>query len=381
MRILFLGDVMGRAGRAAVTEHLPRLRDEWRLDFVVINGENASNGMGLSGDHAKVLFDAGADCVTLGDHAFDQKDMLQHIESDSRIIRPLNFAKNAPGKGYRLFNTRGGKKVLVVQALGQVFMKRAFDDPFGAVEAVLQKHPRGGLAQAIIVDMHCEATSEKMAMGHFCNGKASLVVGTHTHIPTGDAQILEGGTAYLTDAGMCGDYDSVIGMDKAEPMRRFLTGMPKGRFTPANGPATLSGRLCGNRRPHGCCNPCGNGAPRRPPAAGRSCQTNPRSNPGVKSTAAPSKSGALPPVPLAGRRTCGSARLRAIPPVSLHCSLDCSPRSIRNTIRIGGKLCCRKRQEANKLAFSVVAKTSALAPPAGISETVRRAGLYLVRHS
>lgn len=241
MRLLFLGDVMGRAGRAAVTEHLPRLRQDWRLDFVVINGENASNGMGLSGDHAKVLFDAGADCVTLGDHAFDQKDMLQFIEQDSRIVRPLNFAKNAPGRGHRLFNAPGGRKVLVIQALGQVFMKRAFDDPFGAVESVLKSHPRGGLAQAIIVDMHCEATSEKMAMGHFCNGKASLVVGTHTHIPTGDAQIMEGGTAYLTDAGMCGDYNSVIGMDKAEPMRRFLTGMPKGRFTPATGEATLSG--------------------------------------------------------------------------------------------------------------------------------------------
>lgn len=241
MRILFLGDVMGRAGRAAVSETLPRLREEWRLDFVVVNGENASNGMGLSGEHAKILFDAGADCVTLGDHAFDQKDMLQYIEQDSRIVRPLNFAKGAPGRGHRLFTARGGQKVLVLQALGQVFMKRAFDDPFGAVEGVLKSHPRGGLAQAIIVDMHCEATSEKMAMGHFCNGKASLVVGTHTHVPTGDAQILEGGTAYLTDAGMCGDYNSVIGMDKAEPMRRFLTGMPKGRFTPATGAATLSG--------------------------------------------------------------------------------------------------------------------------------------------
>ncbi len=241
MRILFLGDVMGRAGRAAVSETLPRLREEWRLDFVVVNGENASNGMGLSGEHAKILFDAGADCVTLGDHAFDQKDMLQYIEQDSRIVRPLNFAKGAPGRGHRLFTARGGQKVLVLQALGQVFMKRAFDDPFGAVEGVLKSHPRGGLAQAIIVDMHCEATSEKMAMGHFCNGKASLVVGTHTHVPTGDAQILEGGTAYLTDAGMCGDYNSVIGMDKAEPMRRFLTGMPKGRFTPASGAATLSG--------------------------------------------------------------------------------------------------------------------------------------------
>lgn len=241
MRCLFLGDVMGRAGRRAITENLPRLRAEWRLDFVVLNGENASNGMGLSAEHAKLLFDAGADCVTLGDHAFDQKDMLQHIEKDSRIIRPLNYAKGAPGKGYRLFNAPGGRKVLVLQVLGQVFMKRPFDDPFSAVEQVFKSYPRGGLAQAIIVDVHCEATSEKMAMGHFCNGKASLVVGTHTHVPTGDAQILDRGTAYLTDAGMCGDYDSVIGMEKAEPMRRFVTGMQKNRFTPANGEATLSG--------------------------------------------------------------------------------------------------------------------------------------------
>ncbi|MGR3614787.1 MAG: TIGR00282 family metallophosphoesterase [Paracoccaceae bacterium] len=241
MRCLFLGDVMGRAGRRAITEHLPRLRDEWRLDFVVVNGENASNGMGLSGEHAKVLLQAGSDCITLGDHAFDQKDMLQFIDGENRIIRPLNFAKGAPGRGYRLFNAPGGRKVLVLQVLGQVFMKRAFDDPFSAVEQVLKSYPRGGLAQAVIVDVHCEATSEKMAMGHFCNGKASLVVGTHTHVPTADAQILEGGTAYLTDAGMCGDYNSVIGMEKMEPMRRFITGMPKGRFTPAVGEATLSG--------------------------------------------------------------------------------------------------------------------------------------------
>jgi metallophosphoesterase (TIGR00282 family) len=241
MRILFLGDVMGRAGRKAITENLPQLREAWRLDFVVVNGENASNGMGLKADHAELLLAAGVDCLTLGDHAFDQKDMLQFIEKEPRIIRPLNFAKNAPGRGYRLFNAPGGRKVLVVQALGQVFMKRAFDDPFGAVEAALKSHPRGGLAQAVIVDMHCEATSEKMAMGHFCNGRASLVVGTHTHVPTADAQILSEGTGYLTDAGMCGDYNSVIGMDKAEPMRRFITGMGKGRFTPAKEEATLSG--------------------------------------------------------------------------------------------------------------------------------------------
>ena len=241
MKILFLGDVMGRAGRAAILERLPGLRTEWGLDFVVVNGENASSGMGLTGEHAKALLAAGADCLTLGDHAFDQKDMLPFIEQENRILRPLNFARLAPGKGARVFSDARGRKVLVAQVLGQVFMKRPFDDPFSAIDTVLKTHVLGGAVQAAIVDMHCEATSEKMAMGHWCDGRASLVVGTHTHVPTGDAQILRGGTAYLTDAGMCGDYDSVIGMEKLEPMRRFITGMPKDRFTPAGGPATLSG--------------------------------------------------------------------------------------------------------------------------------------------
>ena len=241
MKILFLGDVMGRAGRRAITENLPRLREDWRLDFVVVNGENATGGMGLSGAHAKLLLEAGADCVTLGDHAFDQKDMLQFIEHEPRVIRPLNFSKAAPGKGARVFTTASGRKVLVMQALGQVFMKRPFDDPFSAVEPVFKTHPLGGQADAIIVDFHCEATSEKMAMGHWCDGRASLVVGTHTHVPTADAMSLPGGTAHLSDAGMCGDYNSVIGMEKHEPLRRFITGMPKERFTPANGEATLSG--------------------------------------------------------------------------------------------------------------------------------------------
>lgn len=241
MKILFLGDVMGRAGRAAIVERLPGLRADWGLDFVVVNGENASSGMGLTGEHARLLLSAGADCVTLGDHAFDQKDMLSFIEQEPRILRPLNFAKLAPGKGARVFTDARGRKVLVAQVLGQVFMKRPFDDPFSAIDTVLKTHPLGGMAQAVIVDVHCEATSEKMAMGHWCDGRASLVVGTHTHVPTGDAQILQGGTAYLTDAGMCGDYNSVIGMEKLEPMRRFVTGMPKERFTPAAGPATLSG--------------------------------------------------------------------------------------------------------------------------------------------
>lgn len=232
---------MGRAGRQAIAERLPGLRADWGLDFVVINGENASSGAGLTGAHAKLLLEAGADVVTLGDHAFDQKDMLSFIESEPRVLRPLNFAKGAPGRGAGLFSDRRGRKVLVTQVLGQVFMKRAFDDPFSAVDDVLRR--LGGQAQARLVDVHCEATSEKMGMGHYCDGRASLVVGTHTHVPTADAQILPGGTAFLSDAGMCGDYNSVIGMEKAEPMRRFVTGMSKGRFTPALGEATLCGVL------------------------------------------------------------------------------------------------------------------------------------------
>ncbi|MEI6099068.1 MAG: TIGR00282 family metallophosphoesterase [Alphaproteobacteria bacterium] len=241
MKILFLGDVMGRSGRAAVAERLPGLRQTWGLDFVVVNAENASQGAGLTADHAKELFAAGADCVTLGDHAFDQKDMIGFCEQDGRVIRPLNFSKVAPGRGAKVFTATQGRRVLVMQVLGQVFMKRPFDDPFSAVEAVLKTHPMGGAVQATIVEIHAEATSEKMAMGHWCDGQASLVVGTHTHVPTADAMIMSKGTAYLSDAGMCGDYDSVIGMEKLEPLRRFLTGMHSARFEPAGGEATVSG--------------------------------------------------------------------------------------------------------------------------------------------
>lgn len=241
MKILFLGDVMGRAGRKAISDLLPDLRQRWSLDFIVVNGENATNGMGLSADHARLILDAGADVVTLGDHAFDQKDMLTFIEKEPRILRPLNFSKNAPGAGARVFEATRGRKVLVTQVLGQVFMKRPFDDPFSALDAVLRQYPVGGQVQASLVDIHCEATSEKMATGHFCDGRASIVVGTHTHVPTADAMILPSGTAFQSDAGMCGDYNSVIGMEKTEPLRRFITGMPKERFTPAAAEATLSG--------------------------------------------------------------------------------------------------------------------------------------------
>ena len=241
MKILFLGDVMGRAGRTGIIERLPKLREAWKLDFVVVNGENASNGAGLTAAHAKALLESGADVLTLGDHAFDQKDMMQFCEVEPRIIRPLNYSKAAPGKGARVFEATRGRKVLVAQVLGQVFMKRAFDDPFSAVDAVMRAHPMGGAVNASLIDIHCEATSEKMAMGHYCDGRASIVVGTHTHVPTSDTMILPSGTAFQSDAGMCGDYNSVIGMQKEEPLRRFITGMPKARFEPAKGEATLSG--------------------------------------------------------------------------------------------------------------------------------------------
>jgi metallophosphoesterase (TIGR00282 family) len=241
MRILFLGDVMGRTGRTGVTERLPAMRRDWGLDFVVVNGENATSGAGLSAEHAAALFEAGADCVTLGDHAFDQKSMISHIDKEPRLLRPINFSKVAPGQGARVFTAQDGRRVLVAQILGQVFMKRPFDDPFSAIEPVLRAHPLGGAVHAALVDVHCEATSEKMALGHWCDGRVSLVVGTHTHVPTADTQILAGGTAFQSDAGMCGDYDSVIGMKKDEPLRRFITGMPGGRFEPAMGEATLSG--------------------------------------------------------------------------------------------------------------------------------------------
>lgn len=241
MKLLFLGDVMGRTGRTAIADNLPRLRREWALDFVVVNGENATSGMGLSAEHARGILKAGADVITLGDHAFDQKDMLKAIENEPRIVRPINYAKTAPGRGFGLFSLADGRKVLVLQALGQVFMKKPFADPYSAVDQVLKAHPMGQEPSACIVDFHAEATSEKMAMGHWCDGRASLVVGTHTHVPTADTMILSRGTAYQTDAGMCGDYDSVIGMEKMEPMRRFVTGMARDRFQPATGAASLSG--------------------------------------------------------------------------------------------------------------------------------------------
>ena len=243
MKLLFLGDVVGRSGRSAVIEALPGLRASLGLDFVTINAENAASGHGLTAKIAKDLFEAGADVITLGDHAFDQKEMLGHIAEEPRILRPLNYARQAPGKGAGLFPATRGRKVFVAVALGRVFMSKPFDDPFSALDAALKQAPLGATADASIVEIHAEATSEKMAMGHWCDGRASLVVGTHTHVPTADAMILPKGTAYLSDAGMCGDYNSVIGMAKTEPLKRFVTGMSGGRFEPALGPASICGTV------------------------------------------------------------------------------------------------------------------------------------------
>jgi metallophosphoesterase (TIGR00282 family) len=242
MRLAFFGDIVGRSGRDGLAEHLPGLKRRLGLEFVIVNAENAAAGFGITENTARELFQAGADCLTLGNHSWDQREALTYIVREPRLIRPLNYPimADAPGRGAQMFTTEQGRNVMVVNLLGRVFMD-ALDDPFAAVDRELNACPLGMAADAIVVDMHAEATSEKMAMGHFCDGRASLVVGTHSHVPTADAQILTGGTAYQTDAGACADYDSVIGNDKEEPLRRFTTRISGGRYKPAEGPATVCG--------------------------------------------------------------------------------------------------------------------------------------------
>jgi hypothetical protein len=242
MRIAFFGDIVGRSGREGLAEHLPGLRRRLDLEFVIVNAENAAAGFGVTEATARELFDAGADALTLGNHSWDQREALTYIVRETRLIRPLNYPAlaNAPGRGAQLFETERGRRVLVINLLGRVHMD-ALDDPFAAIDRELGACLLGEGADAIVVDFHAEATSEKMAMGHFCDGRASLVIGTHTHVPTADCQILTGGTAYQTDAGACADYDSVIGNQKEEPLRRFTTRISGGRYRPAEGPATVCG--------------------------------------------------------------------------------------------------------------------------------------------
>lgn len=240
MRLLFLGDVMGRAGRELVYDTLPQIRQQFKLDFVVVNGENSAGGFGISEEIALDLYDAGADVITMGDHCWDKKEALIFVEKYDYLVRPVNFTEGTPGRGTGFYKARNGAMVLVVHALGRVFMPPR-DCPFMAVEKQIEQCPLGEVADAIIVDFHAEATSEKMAMGQFLDGRVSVVVGTHTHVPTGDAHVMQNGTAYMTDAGMCGDYNSVIGSVADEPLNRFLYGRRMGSFKPAEGKATLSG--------------------------------------------------------------------------------------------------------------------------------------------
>ena len=242
MRLAFFGDVVGRAGRAAVSEHLPKVRAELKLDFVVVNGENAAGGFGITASTAQELFDAGADCITLGNHSWDQSEALVYIERETRLLRPYNYPKSLtiPGRGSQLFTTPSGQRVFVVQIHGSAFME-SLDDPIQGVAAALEECPLGQVSDAIIVEMHAEATAEKYIMGHFCDGRVTAVVGAHTHVPTGDAHILANGTAYMSDAGMCGDYVSVIGMKKGPLVQRAATRLPVERKSPAEGPATMCG--------------------------------------------------------------------------------------------------------------------------------------------
>lgn len=242
MRILFLGDLVGRSGREAAGAAIPLLRQRLALDLVVVNGENASHGFGLAPEMARALFLAGADVLTLGNHAWDRKEIIPYIETEPRLIRPMNYPPGTPGKGAFIAVLGDGRKALVLQVMGRLFME-PLDDPFRAVQqavAACRMGP-GGAVQAIVVDIHAEATSEKLAMGHSFDGKVSLVVGSHTHVPTADHQILPGGTAYLTDAGMSGDYDSVIGMQKGAASLRFWKKVPGEKLAPAEGEATVCG--------------------------------------------------------------------------------------------------------------------------------------------
>lgn len=242
MRILYFGDVVGKAGRRAVEDHVEGLKRDLKADFCIINAENAAGGFGVTENIANALFLAGADCLTLGNHAWDQKEALTFIEREPRLLRPLNYPPltQAPGKGANLYTLLDGRRIMVVLLHGRLFMD-ALDCPFSAVDVALNETPLGDIADAVIVDIHAEATSEKTAMGYFCDGRASLVVGSHSHVPTADARILPNGTAYQTDAGACSDYNSVIGMQVDEPVNRFVTRIRGDRLKPAEGEGTLCG--------------------------------------------------------------------------------------------------------------------------------------------
>lgn len=239
MNLLFLGDIVGRSGRDAVIAALPELRRRLALDCVIANAENAAHGFGLTPEIARALFEAGCDALTLGNHAWDRREIIPYIEAEPRLLRPINFPAGTPGRGAQVI-AADGRRVLVINAMARLFMD-PLDDPFATVRAELARHRLGRTVEAIVVDLHGEASSEKQAFAHHLDGQVSLVVGTHTHVPTADARVLARGTAFQTDAGMCGDFDSVIGMAKEGSIARFVRKLPGERLAPAEGPATVCG--------------------------------------------------------------------------------------------------------------------------------------------
>jgi hypothetical protein len=241
MRLLICGDIVGRRAREAVVAEMPKLRRALGIDFVIVNGENAAHGFGITQKICAELYAAEIDVITTGNHVWDQREILAYIETDPRLLRPINFPAGAPGNGFGIYPAPGGRQVLVVNAMARLYMD-ALDDPFAAIDRLLTQHALGSVA-AVVVDFHGEASSEKTAMGHFCDGRASVVVGTHTHIPSADHRVLVGGTAYANDLGMCGDYDSVIGMQKENAVTRFVRKLPGERLEVAGGEPTICGAL------------------------------------------------------------------------------------------------------------------------------------------
>jgi len=241
MNILLLGDIMGPSGRKALSNKLPNLIKEKKIDFVVVNGENAADpGVGITEKIVNEFFDLGIDVITTGNHVWDQKETMEFITKEKRLLRPQNLVKGSPGNGYGIFNSRNNKRVAVINLMGNVFMKKC-DDVFEEAKKFIHIVELKKDADFIIVDIHGEITSEKMAMGYLFDGKATMVVGTHTHIPTADHRIMQKGTAYQTDVGMCGDYNSVIGMNRENSLKKFLKDPSAKKHYPALGDATISG--------------------------------------------------------------------------------------------------------------------------------------------
>ena len=243
MNILLLGDIMGPSGRKAIIEKLPKIIKKKKIDFTIVNGENAGDlGVGITKKIFHDFLNAGADVVTTGNHVWDEKEAMEFITKEKRLLRPQNLTKGSPGNGYGIFNTKNNKKVAVINLMGNVFMKKC-EDVFEEAKKFIQTVQLKKEADFIVVDMHGEITSEKMAMGYLFDGKATMVVGTHTHVPTSDYVIMEKGTAYQTDVGMCGDYRSVIGMNRDNSLKRFFKDSSAKKHYPALGEATISGLM------------------------------------------------------------------------------------------------------------------------------------------